>query len=295
MAITAAMVKDLREKTGAGMMDCKKALTASDGDMEKAIDWLRENGIAKSVKKASRTAAEGLAKLAVDGNRAVLVEINAETDFVAKNDQFLALLDLTVDTILKNAPKDNEEALALEVNGHTLNDEFINATATIGEKIVLRRFEIVEKADDELFGDYTHMGGSKATVAVLKGGDAELAHYIAMQITSMTPTYVSSADMPADVVERETKVQTEIVRNDESFAGKPEKVIEGAIRGKVSKALKEMCLVDQDYFLDNSKKVGAVLKENNASVRTFVRYSVGEGIEKRSENFAEEVAKQMGN
>ena len=176
MAITAPMVKDLREKTGAGMMDCKKALTASDGDMEKAIDWLRENGIAKSVKKASRTAAEGLAKLAIDGNRAVLVEVNAETDFVAKNDQFLALLDLTVDTILKNAPKDNEEALALPVNGHTLNDEFINATATIGEKIVLRRFEIVEKADDELFGDYTHMGGSKATVAVLKGGDADHVH-----------------------------------------------------------------------------------------------------------------------
>ena len=238
MAITAAMVKDLREKTGAGMMDCKKALTASDGDMEKAIDWLRENGIAKSVKKAGRTAAEGLAKLAIDGNRAALVEVNAETDFVAKNEQFLALLDLTVDTILKNAPKDNEEALALEVNGHTLNDEFINATATIGEKIVLRRFEIVDKADDELFGDYTHMGGAKATIAVLKGGDEELAHHIAMQITSMTPTYVSAADMPADVVERETKVQTEIVKNDESFAGKPEKVIEGAIRGKGSKALK---------------------------------------------------------
>ncbi|MBQ1508216.1 MAG: translation elongation factor Ts, partial [Erysipelotrichaceae bacterium] len=203
--------------------------------------------------------------------------------------------DTAAKTILAGAPADNEAALALPVNGATLNDEFINATATIGEKIVLRRFAVVEKKDDELFGDYTHMGGSKATVAVLKGGDAELAHYIAMQITSMTPTYVSSADMPADIVERETKVQTEIVKNDETFAGKPEKVIEGAIRGKVSKALKEMCLVDQDYFLDNSKKVGAVLKENGASVRTFVRYSVGEGIEKRSENFAEEVAKQMGN
>ncbi|MBQ0035314.1 MAG: elongation factor Ts [Firmicutes bacterium] len=294
MAVTAAQVKELREKTGAGMLDCKNALTASDGDMEKALDWLREKGIAKSIKKASRIAAEGLSKVVVDGNKASIVEINSETDFVAKNDMFLALLDTCAKTILAGCPKTNEEALALPVEGQTLNDLFINATATIGEKIVLRRFAVVEKADDEIFGDYTHMGGTKTCIVVLKGGDADLAHYMAMQVASMNPTYVSAADMPAEVVEHERKVQTEIVKNDEKFAGKPEQVINGAIEGKVSKSLKEMCLVDQEYFMDTAKKVSAVLKENNAEVKSFVRYGVGEGLEKREENFAEEVAKQIG-
>ncbi len=293
MAVTAAQVKELREKTGAGMMDCKNALTESDGDMEKAIDWLREKGIAKSIKKSSRIAAEGLAKILIEGNKACMVEINSETDFVTKNDQFLKLLDTATKVILDNAPSDNEAALALPVGSATLNDEFVNATATIGEKIVLRRFCVVEKNGDELFGDYTHMGGSKTALVVMKGGDEQLAHFMAMQVASMTPTYVCSDDMPADVVEHERKVQTEIVRNDEKFAGKPENVINGAIEGKVSKSLKEMCLIDQEYFMDTAKKVSAVLKENNAQVLRFVRYTVGEGIEKREENFAEEVAKQM--
>jgi elongation factor Ts len=293
MAVTAAQVKELREKTGAGMLDCKNALTASDGDMERAIDWLREKGIAKSIKKASRIAAEGLSKVLIDGNKAVIVEINSETDFVAKNEQFLALLDTATKTILAGNPADNEAALALPVNGGTLNDQFVNATATIGEKIVLRRFAVVEKTDDQLFGEYTHMGGAKTALVVMKGGNDELAHYMAMQVASMSPSYVSAADMPADIVEHERKVQTEIVRNDEKFAGKPEQVINGAIEGKVSKALKEMCLVDQEYFMDTAKKVSAVLKENGAEVLSFVRYAVGEGIEKREENFAEEVAKQM--
>ncbi len=294
MAVTAAQVKELREKTGAGMLDCKNALTASDGDIEKAIDWLREKGIAKSIKKASRIAAEGLARIMISGNKACMIEVNSETDFVAKNEQFLKLLETAACAILENEPADNEAALALSVNGHTLNDEFINATATIGEKIVLRRFVILKKNDDQLFGDYTHMGGSKTALVVLSGGDAQLAHFMAMQVASMSPTYVSAADMPADVVDHERKVQTEIVKNDEKFAGKPENVINGAIEGKVSKALKEMCLVDQEYFMDTAKKVSAVLKENHAEVKCFVRYTVGEGIEKREENFAEEVAKQIG-
>ena len=293
MAVTAAQVKELREKTGAGMLDCKNALSETDGDMEKAIDWLREKGIAKSIKKASRIAAEGLSKVLVDGNKAAIVEINSETDFVAKNEQFLQLLDTATKTILANNPADNDAALALSVNGATLNDEFVNATATIGEKIVLRRFEVLEKNDDEIFGEYTHMGGAKTALVKMKGGNDELAHYMAMQVASMSPSYVSSDDMPADVVERERKVQTEIVKNDEKFAGKPEQVINGAIEGKVSKALKDMCLVDQEYFMDTNKKVSQVLKENNSEVLTFVRYAVGEGIEKREENFAEEVAKQM--
>ena len=293
MAVTAAQVKELREKTGAGMLDCKNALSETDGDMEKAIDWLREKGIAKSIKKASRIAAEGLSKVLVDGNKAAIVEINSETDFVAKNEQFLQLLDTATKTVLANNPADNDAALALSVNGATLNDEFVNATATIGEKIVLRRFEVLEKNDDEIFGEYTHMGGAKTALVKMKGGNDELAHYMAMQVASMSPSYVSSDDMPADVVERERKVQTEIVKNDEKFAGKPENVINGAIEGKVSKALKDMCLVDQEYFMDTNKKVSQVLKENNSEVLTFVRYAVGEGIEKREENFAEEVAKQM--
>lgn len=293
MAITAAQVKELRDKTGAGMLDCKNALTASDGDMEKAVDWLREKGIAKSIKKASRIAAEGLSKVIVDGNKACLVEINSETDFVAKNEQFLELVDKTNRAILNSNVKTNEEALALPVDGKTLNDLFIEATATIGEKIVLRRFAIVEKSDNEVFGSYIHMGGKISTLCVVEGGDEALAKDMAMQIASMAPSYVSSADMPADVVAHEKEIQTEIVKNDPSFAGKPDKVIEGAIAGKVSKSLKEMCLVDQEYFKDPGQKVAAVLKNANATVKCFVRYLVGEGIEKREENFAEEVAKQM--
>ena len=295
MAVTAAQVKELREKTGAGMMDCKNALAASDGDMAKAIDWLREKGIAKSVKKANRIAAEGLTKVLIDGNKACLVEINSETDFVAKNEQFLALLDNVTKTILASNAKTNDEALALKCNDKALSDLFIEATATIGEKIVLRRFALIEKADDELFGDYVHMGGSKTALVVIKGGDADLAHHMAMQVASMSPTYVSSNDLPKDVVDHEREVQTEIVKNDEANANKPAEIIAKMVEGKVSKALKDMCLIDQEYFLDSNKKVSQVLKEANASVTTFVRYEVGEGMEKREENFAEEVAKQMGN
>ncbi|MDD5791141.1 MAG: translation elongation factor Ts [Erysipelotrichaceae bacterium] len=292
MAVTAAQVKELREKTGAGMLDCKNALSATDGDMEKAIDWLREKGIAKSVKKAGRIAAEGLTKIVVDGNKACVIEVNSETDFVAKNAQFLALLETAAKTILAANPATVEDALALAVNGGTLNDEFINATATIGEKIVLRRFAVIEKADDESFGIYSHMGGVKSVVAVCKGSE-EVAKHVAMQVCSMTPTYISRDYMPAEIVERETKVQTEIVNADPKFAGKPEKVIAGAIQGKVTKALKDMCLVDQEYILDGSMTVGQYLKNEGASVVSFTRYFVGEGIEKRVENFAEEVAKQM--
>ena len=224
MAVTTAQVKELREKTGAGMLDCKNALSATDGDMEKAIDWLREKGIAKSVKKAGRIAAEGLTKIVVDGNKACVIEVNSETDFVAKNAQFLALLETAAKTILAANPATVEDALALAVNGGTLNDEFINATATIGEKIVLRRFAVIERADDESFGIYSHMGGVKSVVAVCKGSE-EVAKHVAMQVCSMTPTYISRDYMPAEIVERETKVQTEIVNADPKFAGKPEKVI----------------------------------------------------------------------
>ena len=293
MAATAAQVKELREKTGAGMMDCKNALNETNGDMAKAIDWLREKGIAKSLKKANRIAAEGLSKVVVDGNKACLVEINSETDFVAKNEQFLALLDNVTKTILASNAKTNEEALALTCDGKSLNDLFVEATATIGEKIVLRRFALVEKTDAQKFGSYIHMGGKISALAVVEGGDDAFAKDMAMQIASMAPSYVSSADMPQDIIEHERQIQTEIANNDESLKNKPEKVLEGIIQGRISKSLKDMCLVDQEYFKDTNLKVSQVLKDTGATVKSFVRYLVGEGLEKREENFAEEVAKQI--
>ena len=291
--ITAALVKELREKTGAGMMDCKKALTECEGDIVKAIDWLREKGISKAAKKADRIAAEGLSKVLIDGNKACLVEINSETDFVAKNDQFLNLLDTTVKALINSDAKTVEEAMQVTVDGKTLENLFIDATATIGEKITLRRFEVVEKTDDQVFGSYMHMGGKISAVVVLNGGNAEVGKDMAMQVASMSPTYVSRNDMPTEVIEHERSIQEEILKNDESLKNKPEKVLKGIVEGRVSKSLQEMCLVDQIYFKNQDLKCGQYLKENNAEVVRFVKYAVGEGLEKREENFAEEVAKQM--
>ena len=291
MAITAAQVKELRELTGAGMMDCKKALTECEGDTKKAIDWLREKGIAKAAKKEGRIAAEGLAKILIEGNKAVVLEVNSETDFVAKNDRFLALLDEAAKTIFNSNAKTVEEALALPTAEGTLNDSFIGAVAVIGEKITLRRFEIVEKSDDELFGSYTHQGGRIVAVTVVKGtADAQVAKNMAMQVASMNPTYVSRNEMPQDVVAHEREVQEGIMANDPSLANKPEKVKAGIIEGRVSKSLQDMCLVDQEYFLDSSLKCGKYLKENNAEVVKCVKYIVGEGIEKKQDDFAAEVA-----
>ncbi len=289
--ITASQVKELREMTGAGMMDCKKALTECDGDLSKAVDWLREKGIAKAAKKAGRIAAEGLTKIVVEGNKACVVEINSETDFVAKNEQFIALLNDVATAILRAEPADLEAALKVEVEGKSVDQMVTDATATIGEKITLRRFAIVSKEDADAFGAYMHMGGKISAVVVLKDcADAQLAKNIAMQVASMNPSYVSRNDMPQDVIEHERNIQTEIVKNDESLANKPEKVLNGIIEGRVSKTLQEMCLVDQIYFLESDKKVGKYLQENKTSCVTFVRYAVGEGIEKREDNFAEEVA-----
>ena len=291
--ITAALVKELREKTGAGMMDCKKALTETDGDIAKAIDWLRQKGISKAAKKADRIAAEGLSKVVIDGNKAIVVEINSETDFVAKNEQFLELLDKTCNTLINANATSVEEALTVAVDGGTLNDLFVNATATIGEKITLRRFEVLTKTDDQVFGAYMHMGGKISAVVVANGAKADVAKDMAMQVASMNPQYVSRANMPAEVVEHETNVQKEILKNDPKLASKPEKVLAGIIEGRVSKTLQEMCLVDQLFFKNQDIKCGQYLKENGMEVVSFVKYTVGEGLEKREENFAEEVAKQM--
>lgn len=290
--VTAKDVKELREKTGAGMMDCKKALTECDGDMAKSVDWLREKGIAKAAKKSDRVAAEGLSRSATDGNTAVVFEVNSETDFVAKNEQFLTLLDNIKTTLLAIKPATLEDALACDMNGESIADALTTATATIGEKITLRRVAIIAKSDDEVFGSYMHMGGKISCVVVLKGGSDEVAKDIAMQVASMNPTYVCREEMPAEIVDHERSIQMEITKNDEKLAGKPEKVLAGIVEGRVSKNLKDMCLVEQEFFKNPDLKVGQYVKEAKAEVVSFVRYAVGEGIEKREDNFVEEVMGQ---
>lgn len=291
--ITAAQVKELRDKTGAGMMDCKKALTETDGDLAKAIDWLREKGISKAAKKADRVAAEGLTRAVVNGNRAVVFEVNSETDFVAKNEQFLELLSVLSDVLVNSNVKNLEEALALDVNGKTVEALVVDATATIGEKITLRRVEVLEKTDAEVFGSYVHMGGKISVIAKLSAtDDADVAKDMAMQVASMNPSYISRNHMPADFIEHERKIQTEIIKNDEALASKPEGVLKGILEGRLSKSLQDSSLVDQLFFKDQDKKVADVVKAAKTEVLAFVRYAVGEGIEKKADNFAEEVLNQ---
>ncbi len=291
--ITAAQVKELRDKTGAGMMDCKKALTETDGDLAKAIDWLREKGISKAAKKADRVAAEGLTRAVVSGNRAVVFEVNSETDFVAKNEQFLELLNVLSDVLVNNNVKNLEEALALDVNGKTVEALVVDATATIGEKITLRRVEALEKTDAEVFGSYVHMGGKISVIVKLSATvDADVAKDMAMQVASMNPSFISRNHMPADFIEHERKIQTEIIKNDEALASKPEGVLKGILEGRLSKSLQDSSLVDQLFFKDQDKKVADVLKAAKTEVLAFVRYAVGEGIEKKADNFAEEVLNQ---
>lgn len=297
--ITASLVKELRERTGAGMMDCKKALEATDGNVAAAIDWLREKGISKAAKKADRIAAEGLTNILVEGNVAVLVELNSETDFVASNSQFLNLLNTITHALLASNSNTVEEALTINVEGVTLEEILLNATATIGEKITLRRFVRVTKFDDEFFGSYVHktdakitVGGRTSALVVLNGGTQETAKDIAMQVASMAPTYISRDHMPQDVVNKERDIQREIALNDEVLKSKPENVLNGIVEGRLSKSLQEMCLVDQLFFKDQDKKIAQVLKEAHGSVISFVRYGVGEGIEKKEDNFVEEVMNQ---
>jgi len=297
--ITASLVKELRERTGAGMMDCKKALEATEGNVATAIDWLREKGISKAAKKADRIAAEGLTNILIEDNTAILVELNSETDFVASNSQFLSLLNTITHALLATNSNTVEEAHKIDVEGVTLEEILLNATATIGEKITLRRFVRVTKSDDEFFGSYVHktdakitVGGRTSALVVLNGGSQETAKNIAMQVASMAPTYISRDHMPQDVVNKERDIQREIALNDEVLKSKPENVLNGIVEGRLSKSLQEMCLVDQLFFKDQDKKIAQVLKDANASVISFVRYGVGEGIEKKEDNFVEEVMNQ---
>lgn len=291
--INAALVKELREKTGAGMLDCKNALVETDGDIEKAIDWLREKGIAKAAKKAGRIAAEGLVKIASAGDKAVVLEMNSETDFVAKNEKFLSLLDLTAQALLDSPIVDLPEALALPIAGLSIAERLTEATALIGEKIDLRRFASVTKASDESFGLYTHFDGRIAVVAVLQGGDQQVAKDIAMQIASMAPSFISREEISEDFIARERAVQQGIMANDEDMAKKPENIQNNILEGRISKALQELCLRDQVFFKDSNLKVSQYLQDHQAVCRSFIRYEVGEGLEKKTADFADEVASML--
>ena len=281
------LIKVLRDRTGAGMMDCKKALMETDCDVEKAVEWLREKGIAKVAKKASRIAAEGLTHVVVNGNEALILEINSETDFVSKSDAFKNLVVEVANVVLASKPANIEAAKALT------QDIFTNATIKIGEKLDFRRFELVTKSDDQTFGSYIHMGGKISVLVVENGANAEVAKGLAMQIAANNPQYITTSDIPAEAIEKEKAVQMEAAKNDEKLKDKPEQALVKIIEGKVNKIFAESVLVKQDYLLDPSQKVEQVLTSNKISVAKFVRYQVGEGIAKREENFAEEVAKQL--
>lgn len=287
--ITANMVKELREATGAGMLDCKKALTETNGNMEEAITWLREKGISKAAKKQTRIAAEGLAKAKVEGNKAVIVEVNSETDFVAKNPEFTGLVDLIATAILSSNVKTVEEVMKLEVEGNTIENIIIDKTATIGEKLSFRRFELVEKEDNQVFGTYSHMGGKIVTLAVLEGNDEEVAKDVAMQIAAMRPLYLDKDSVPTERVEKEREILTEQAENEGLDANKLPMIV----NGRLNKFYEEVCLLDQGFVKENKMKVSKYVESKNMKVLSFVRYEVGEGMEKREENFADEVAKQM--
>ena len=286
---SASDVKELRERTGAGMMDCKKALQETSGDMDKAIDWLREKGISKAAKKESRIAAEGLAAIKVDGNNAAMVEVNSETDFVAKNPEFKELVDALLDGVLKSDAKTVEDVLATD----GLNDLLVAKIAKIGEKLSFRRFEKFTKNDDENFGAYLHMGGKIAVLTVVKGANEEVAKDVAMHMAAMNPIAIDKDSVPAETVEHEKHMIKEEIKNDEKNKNKPDDIIDKMAIGKLNKFYKENCLLEQEFIKDSSVNVATYIKNNGGELVTAVRFGVGEGIEKRQENFADEVMSQI--
>ncbi|GAA0435115.1 elongation factor Ts [Agaribacter marinus] len=292
MAITAKMVKELREKTGAGMMDCKKALQETDGDIEKAIDYLREKGISKAAKKADRIAAEGSTYIEIDGNKAVLLEVNCETDFVTKNDQFKQLLSDLAKHLLNRNPATLEEALQQEMDGSgdTVENYINSAVAKIGEKLSLRRFTILSKTDNDAFGEYLHMGGRIGVLTLLEGTtDEQVAKDVAMHVAAVNPRYVSRDAVSNEEVNHEREVLKAQALNE----GKPEHIVEKMVEGRLGKFFEEICLLEQSFVKDPDQKVKKYVTDKGASVQTFVRYEVGEGMEKRDENFADEVMSQI--
>ncbi len=287
--ISASLVKELREQTGAGMMDCKKALAECDGNLEAAVDWLREKGIAKAGKKEARIAAEGLADIFVNGNKAVMIEINAETDFVSKNDEFKDMIRTIGETILNSDAKTLEEANELAVEDGTIKDYVVAKTAKIGEKLSFRRLVVVEKSDDENFGKYLHMGGKIAVLSVVKGANEEVAKDVAMQHAAMKAKYVFKSDVPEEEVAREREVLKEQAMNE----GKPAEIAEKMVEGRLNKFFKEICLSQQAFIKDGDIDVTKYVTNNGGELISSTSFIVGEGIEKRQDNFAEEVMAQI--
>ena len=287
--ISASMVKELRETTGAGMLDCKKALEETNGNIEEAITWLREKGISKAAKKATRIAAEGLAFAKEKDNKAVIVEVNSETDFVAKNEEFKNLVNLIADTLLENEVSNVEEALKLTMDGKTIEDIITEKVATIGEKLSFRRFEVLTKNDNEVFGIYSHMGGKIVTVVVMESNDCELAKDIAMQIAAMHPLYLTKEEVPSEAVDKERTILTEQAENE----GLDPNKIPMIVNGRLNKYYEEICLLDQGFIKENKMKVSKYVESKNSKIIKFVRYEVGEGMEKKEEDFASEVMKQI--
>ncbi len=291
MTITAQMVKELREKTGAGMMDCKKALQETDGDMDQAIDYLREKGIAKAAKKSDRIAAEGTTFVKSDGNTAILLEVNAETDFVAKNENFQNLVKELADHLLSTKPESVEVALTQKMDNGSTVDEFISAAmAKIGEKLTLRRFTIKTKSDNAAFGEYLHQGGRIGVLTVVEGTtDANVAKDVALHTAALNPKFVTRDEVSEEEREHERQILTQQALNE----GKPEKIVAKMVEGRLGKFFEETCLVDQTFVKNPDQKVGQFVEANGATISSFVRYEVGEGLEKRQDNFAEEVMNQV--
>ena len=287
--VTAAMVKELRDLTNAGLSDCKKALEATNGNKEEAINWLREKGIAKAAKKSDRIAAEGIAAILVKGNDAAIIEVNSETDFVAKNDTFKALVNEILETLINSNAKTMEEALELKTSEGTINDLIIAKTATIGEKLSFRRFERITKKDNETFGSYIHMGGRIAVLTVVSDVTEEVAKDISMHAAAMEPLYVTKEEVPAEEIEKERIVLKEQAMNE----GKPAEIAEKMVEGRIRKYYEEICLEEQAFVKEPSLSVGKYASNNGGKIVSMTRYEVGEGIEKKEENFAEEVAKQI--
>ena len=286
----ASDVKNLREKTGAGMLDCKKALEACNGNIESAIDWLREKGIAKAAKKSERIAAEGLAAIFIKDNKAVVLEVNSETDFVAKNDEFKNFVNKVGEAILNSDVNSIEEANKIEVNGETIENMTIALTAKIGEKISIRRFKRLEKNDNQVFGSYIHMGGKIASLVTIEGNNSDIAREVAMHSAAMRPLYLNEFDVPSEVLEKEKNIMREELLNE----GKPADKIDNILVGKVRKYYEEVCLENQIYVkAENKETVSKFLANNNSKLVSMIRFEVGEGMEKRNENFADEVMSQI--
>jgi elongation factor Ts len=287
--ITASMVKELREATGAGMMDCKKALEATSGDIEQAIDWLRENGLSKAAKKASRIAADGLAYILIEGDKVSIVEVNSETDFVAKNEEFKNLVTLIAKEIVDNDVKDITDVLELNIEEGTINDAIVARTAKIGEKLSFRRFAKLTKASNEVFGSYIHMGGKIAALVLIEGVNEGIAKDVAMHIAAMKPLYVTRNEVPSDVLDREKEIIKEQAINE----GKPADIAEKMVSGRINKFYKEVCLEEQEFVKDSDITVGTFVKNNKGNIKAMYRFEVGEGMDKKEENFAEEVMNQL--